>query len=71
MMGTEGLKAVDVARELGFQNTVKATLTFDDLTEQLEADLYPIVFVNLLPIDSIKDAHAIVILETKPNYVVV
>jgi hypothetical protein len=67
--GTEALKAVDVARALGFFNTIKATLNFDELVEQLEAGYYPIILVNLLPIDGIKDAHAIVSLEAKPNYV--
>jgi ABC-type bacteriocin/lantibiotic exporter with double-glycine peptidase domain len=67
--GTEALKAVDVARALGFSNTIKATLNFDELVEQLEAGYYPIILVNLLPIDGIKDAHAIVSLEAKPNYV--
>lgn len=44
--GTEALKAIDVARDLGFSKTVKCTLSFAELTAQLDLGLYPIVFVN-------------------------
>jgi hypothetical protein len=57
--GTEALKAVDAMRELGFPDTIKCTLSWEELVNQLDADFYPIVFVNLLPIDGIREAHAL------------
>lgn len=59
--GTEALKAVDAVRNLGFSRTVKCTLTIDELFAQLKANLYPIVFINLLPIDGVKVAHAMIV----------
>jgi ABC-type bacteriocin/lantibiotic exporter with double-glycine peptidase domain len=67
--GTEALKAVDAARDLGFPQTVKCNLVWDELTAQLNRGLYPIVFVNLLPIAGVKDAHAIVVLEVNATHV--
>ena len=58
--GTEALRAVDAARKLGFARTAKHTLTLTELRREIERGLYPIVYVNLLPLDGIKDAHAFV-----------
>ncbi len=69
--GTEALKAVDAARALGFAQTVKCNLSWDELAAQLDRGLYPIVFVNLLPIAGVKDAHAIVVLEINSPHVLV
>ena len=52
---------VDVARDLGFLNTIKATVTSAELEHQWSLGLYPIVFVNLLPIDGVKISHAMVV----------
>src|SRR5215216_1576709 len=60
--GTEALKAVDVARQLGFAQSAKYTLTIDELENLIAAGHYPIVFVNLLPVDAVEDAHALVVL---------
>ena len=59
--GTEALRVVDIARDLGFLNTIKATVTSAELEHQWSLGLYPIVFVNLLPIDGVKISHAIVV----------
>ncbi len=61
LFGTEALKAVDAVRNLGFSRTVKCTLTINELFAQIEVNLYPIVFVNLLPIDEVKVAHAMIV----------
>lgn len=69
--GTEALKAIDAIRDLGFPNTLKCTLSFDELLQQLEETTYPIVFVNLLPIDGIREAHAIVVIAADSSSITV
>ena len=59
--GTEALRVVDAARDLGFLSTIKATVTIAELERQWSLGLYPIVFVNLLPIDGVKISHAMVV----------
>jgi ABC-type bacteriocin/lantibiotic exporter with double-glycine peptidase domain len=59
--GTDALQATDAARKLGFVNTAKCTLTWDDLVNQISQGSYPIVFINLFPIDGIKSRHTVVI----------
>jgi ABC-type bacteriocin/lantibiotic exporter with double-glycine peptidase domain len=61
IFGTDALNAVDAVRSRGFVRTRKVTLTFDELIKAQEAAAYPIVFLNLLPIDGIKVAHAMVL----------
>lgn len=60
--GTEALKAVDAVRKLGFPKTAKWTLSIYELVTQVNSGCYPIVFINLLPIDGIKVGHAVVVL---------
>jgi ABC-type bacteriocin/lantibiotic exporter with double-glycine peptidase domain len=60
--GTEALKAVDAARQLGFSRTSKHTLSADELAAQVSHSVYPIVFVNLLPLDGVKAQHAVVVI---------
>jgi ABC-type bacteriocin/lantibiotic exporter with double-glycine peptidase domain len=59
--GTEAFKVVDAVRQLGFPATGKHTLSLDELIAQVRQGLYPIVFVNTLPIDGITDGHALVV----------
>jgi ABC-type bacteriocin/lantibiotic exporter with double-glycine peptidase domain len=59
--GTEALNAVDAMRQLGFPDAGKHTLSIDELTAQVRQGLYPIVFVNMLPIDGITGGHALVV----------
>ena len=59
--GTEALRVVDVARDLVFLSTIKATVTIAELEYQWSLGLYPIMFVNLLPIDGVKISHAMVV----------
>jgi ABC-type bacteriocin/lantibiotic exporter with double-glycine peptidase domain len=71
IFGTEALKAVDAARKLGFDNTVKSTLSMDELLAQVNCETYPIVFVNLLLIDQIRDTHAMVVIAVEESNILV
>ncbi len=62
IFGTVALKAVDAARQLGFSNTRKCTLSIEELENLIVSSSYPIVYVNLLPIDQYKCAHAMVVI---------
>jgi ABC-type bacteriocin/lantibiotic exporter with double-glycine peptidase domain len=61
LFGTDALKAVDAARALGFVKTRKITVNIDELIDTQQSTTYPIIFLNLLPIDGIKVAHAMVL----------
>jgi ABC-type bacteriocin/lantibiotic exporter with double-glycine peptidase domain len=69
--GTETLKAIDAARSLGFIQTSKHTLTIAELQQELSRGLYPIVYVNLLPLDGIKGEHALVVIEMSEESITV
>ena len=71
LLGTDALKAVDAARQLGFAGSGKYTLSLAELKALTANGDYPIVFVSLLPIDGRKDAHAIVIVEFTAQEVLV
>ncbi|MGF1478256.1 MAG: cysteine peptidase family C39 domain-containing protein [Cyanophyceae cyanobacterium] len=60
-LGTEALIAVDAARQLGFSKTVKCTLTTEELKAQIDSDVHPLVFIDLLPVEGIKSSHAVVV----------
>src|SRR5437870_10372961 len=57
--GTNALKAIDAARELGFPGIAKYTLTLEELRTLVADGHYPIIFVDLRPIDGIRDIHAL------------
>lgn len=61
ILGTNALRVVDAAREIGFMATGKYTLTLAELQNLVTAGQYPIVFVSSLPIDSRDDIHALVV----------
>jgi ABC-type bacteriocin/lantibiotic exporter with double-glycine peptidase domain len=65
ILGTDALKTVDVARQLGFATSAKYTLTLEELKHLVAAGHYPIVFVSLLPIDGRDDIHALVVTELR------
>jgi ABC-type bacteriocin/lantibiotic exporter with double-glycine peptidase domain len=69
--GTEALKAVDAVRALGFEQTIKSTLSITELEQQLKLGLLPIAFVNLLPIDGVKVSHAVVVTAVDLGQVIV
>ena len=62
--GTNALNAVDALRQLGFPKTAKHNLTTDELDAVIANEIYPVVFIDLSPIDGIRNAHAVVIIET-------
>src|SRR5262245_6905221 len=63
IFGADAPYVVDVARQLGFNNADIQNLSPDELQIILDEGRYPIVYVNLLPIDGIEGAHALVALE--------
>ena len=69
--GTEALNAVDAARQLGFPGTGKHTLSPSELEAQVHNGLYPIVFVNMRPIDGTPGSHALVVLAIELSRVLV
>jgi ABC-type bacteriocin/lantibiotic exporter with double-glycine peptidase domain len=71
VFGTEALNAVDAVRRLGFAQTMKATLSMAELADQSRRGSYPIVFVNMLPLDGIKGGHAVVVLDIQQAEVTV
>jgi ABC-type bacteriocin/lantibiotic exporter with double-glycine peptidase domain len=60
-LGTDALQAIDAARRLGFLQTSKQTLSVAELRELVEGGAYPIVFVNLIPIEGVREYHALVV----------
>jgi ABC-type bacteriocin/lantibiotic exporter with double-glycine peptidase domain len=63
VFGTDALKAVDAARHLGFPGTAKYNLSLDELRTVVNDGAYPIVFVNLNPINGVDESHALIVLE--------
>ncbi len=60
--GTGALKAVDSARQLGFSKTAKHNLSLTELTALTTNGQFPIVFVDLTPIEGYVQSHALVVL---------
>jgi ABC-type bacteriocin/lantibiotic exporter with double-glycine peptidase domain len=71
IFGADAPYVVDVARQLGFNKTDIQNLSPDELQILLEEGRHPIVYVNLLPIDGIEGAHALVTLEIGDDTVTV
>ena len=69
--GTDALMAVDAARALGFVKTAKYTLTLEELKTVVTDGHYPIVCVDLHPIDGLYDIHAMVVVDMSEQEVVV
>lgn len=61
-IGTDALKSVDAARQLGFAKTAKHTLSINDLETLVANGQFPIVFIDLRPIQGFKEAHALVVI---------
>jgi ABC-type bacteriocin/lantibiotic exporter with double-glycine peptidase domain len=71
IFGADAPLVVDVARQLGFNKTDIQNLSPDELQTILDEGRYPIVYVNLLPIDGREGAHALVALEIEDDAVAV
>jgi len=61
IFGTEALQAVKASRDLGFDGTWKENLAIAQLQEVVERKVFPIVYVNLMPIDQVRAIHAVVV----------
>jgi len=61
--GTDALKAVDALRQLGFSRTAKQTISISELRTLIANGHYPIVYVDLLPIDGTRATHALVVID--------
>lgn len=70
-LGIEALKAIDAVRQLRFRKSAKLTLNLQELISMVDDGLFPIVFVNLLPIDGISGGHAIIVVGVESNQVLV
>jgi len=62
VLGTNALKAVDAIRQLGFAKTVKHTLSIAEMETFLANGQFPIVFIDLHPIDGIYQPHSLVVI---------
>lgn len=70
-LGTDALKAIDAARQWGFAQTAKHTITVEDLFALVVGGHYPIVFVSLSPIYGIGGTHALVVVDVQASAVTV
>ncbi len=71
IFGAEASKVVEAARHFGFARTDKRNLSRDELKALLAEGRYPIVYVNMLPIDGREGAHALVAIEIENDAVTV
>jgi len=62
VFGTDALKSVDAARQLGFSGTAKHTFSLPEIESALNSGHYPIVLVDLRTIDGIRGTHAMVVI---------
>lgn len=69
--GTSALNVVDAARQLGFPLTAKYNLTSTELEALVSGGHFPIVFVNLGPLDGVDEQHALVVVEMSESLVTV
>ena len=69
--GTDALMAVDAVRALEFVKTAKYTLSLAELRTVVTDGHYPIVFVDLNPIDGLDAIHAMVVVEVSEQEIVV
>ena len=70
-LGTDAFQTVEVARHFGFSGTAKHNLTMDELEAIVSDGLFPLVHLNLAPIDGIHQPHAFVIVAVTPFALVV
>lgn len=71
LSGTDALKALDAARQLGFTETTKHNLDAEALRSLLEDGCFPIAYVNLFPIDGTYERHAMVVVGMDEAFVTV
>lgn len=69
--GTDALMVVEAARQLGFPLTAKHNLQLTELEAIINQGYFPIVFVNLSPLDGLDEQHALVVVEVNESIVTV
>jgi ABC-type bacteriocin/lantibiotic exporter with double-glycine peptidase domain len=69
--GTDALMVVEAARQLGFPLTAKHNLQLTELEATVNQGNFPIVFVNLGPLDGLDEQHALVVVEMSESVVTV
>lgn len=67
--GTTALMVVEAARKLGFPLTVKHNLQLYELDATVKQGNFPIVFVNLGPLDGLDEQHSLVVVEISESFV--
>jgi ABC-type bacteriocin/lantibiotic exporter with double-glycine peptidase domain len=71
LFGTEAMRAVEAARTLGFADTAKYTLRYDELRGLVDGDRYPVAYISLEAIGGTEESHAVVVVETDEEAVTV
>lgn len=70
-LGTDAFQAVKAARSLGFVRSAKHNLKRKELATIVTQGHFPIVFVDLQPLNGSKGEHALVVLAFEPGGVLV
>jgi len=70
IFGTDAFQAIDAVRKLGFLRSRKCNLSIVELDELLRDGFFPIVYVNLMPIDQTMGTHAMVVVLAAENDVI-
>ncbi|HWX43198.1 MAG TPA: cysteine peptidase family C39 domain-containing protein [Blastocatellia bacterium] len=71
VLGTDALRAVDAARQLGFEGSSKYTLSLGEMRTLVTEGCHPIAFVDLRPIDGVRNIHAVVVVGIGPRNIIV
>ncbi len=69
IFGTQALKAVDAVRQLGFVKTAKHTLSIAELETLTANRRFPIVFIDLHPVEGIHQPHSLVVINVSDSNV--
>ena len=71
LFGTEALRAVEAARDLGFAGTAKYTLRYDELRGLVEGGRFPVAYISMEAIGGTEESHAVVVVEADDEVVMV
>ncbi|MCA1613441.1 MAG: C39 family peptidase [Acidobacteria bacterium] len=71
LFGTGAIQAVEAARGLGFADTAKYTLRYDELRGIIEVGRYPVAYLSLEAIGCTEESHAVVVIEADDEAVTV
>lgn len=61
IFGIDAFRAIEAVRKLGFWGSRKCNLSIAELDELVRDGFFPIVYVNLMPIDQTLGTHAMVV----------